>query len=196
MKKFAEIVANYVSLPIANIDTDQIIPARFLKNSGLNGFGQYLFYDWCYKTDGTEITNFPLNNKPNNCKILVVGPNFGSGSSREHAVWALLDAGFRVVISSNFADIFKQNAYNNGLLPAQVSPDVLQMLLKWKPQPHALSIDLKEQRIKITNTLIQVYFEVDPYKKACLLKGQNDFDYLLNMKVEIERFEYKHHQRK
>ena len=189
MEKLIKLSSTVVPLPIEDIDTDQIIPARFLKAVSKDGFGENLFRDWRYKKDGTEISDFVLNNPHYSGKILVAGRNFGCGSSREHAAWSLTDYGFKVVISSFFADIFRGNALNNGLLPLQVSEEVLQAIFK-KIETNSnseIEIDVKNQSLKMEE--IEVEFEIDAYKKECLLNGYDDIDYLLSIKSEIEKFE-------
>ena len=178
-------------LPIENIDTDQIIPARFLKVTDKIGFGNNLFRDWRYDKDDQPIPSFVLNASQFQGKILVAGDNFGCGSSREHAAWALADYGFKVIVSSYFADIFKGNALNNGLLPILVSPEYLNVLLQSiQVQPKSiLVIDLERQEISIKNTHRVEHFEIDSYKKICLINGFDDMDFLLSKKEEIEAFE-------
>ena len=190
-EKFKILNSSAIPLNIDNVDTDQIIPARFLKATERKGFGENLFKDWRYNSDGTTIDSFPLNNKIYNGKILVAGKNFGCGSSREHAVWAIYDYGFRAVISSFFADIFKGNALNNGLLPIQVSAEVLQQLfeaIKHNPVVE-FKIDLEAQTLSVLQTTIKTHFDIDPYKKTCLINGYDDIDYLLSKKNKIEAFE-------
>lgn len=191
IEKFHKLSDTVVPLPIENVDTDQIIPARFLKATERKGFGDNLFRDWRYKKDGTPNPDFVLNNPNYSGKILVTGKNFGSGSSREHAAWAIYDAGFRVVVSSFFADIFKGNALNSGLLPVQVTADFLNEIFKIvKEDPGTkFEIDLENQFIKNIKTASLVYFDINPYKKQCLLKGLDDIDFLLSLKEEIIAFE-------
>jgi len=191
VEKFSTIVSTCVPLPIENVDTDQIIPARFLKATSRQGFGENLFRDWRYDKNDQPKSDFVLNNKTWKGTILVAGKNFGSGSSREHAAWAIYDHGFRVVVSSFFADIFKNNALNNGLLPVQVSEGFLSVLLKeiqTKPSS-AVKVDLEKQTITILATGNTESFDINPYKKACLLNGYDDIDYLLSIKDKIEKFE-------
>lgn len=190
MEKFTKLNTNAVPLPMEDIDTDQIIPARFLKATTREGFGDNLFRDWRYEQDNTP-KDFILNNKTYEGKILVAGKNFGCGSSREHAAWALYDYGFRVVISSFFADIFKGNALNNGLLPITVSPDFLnELFLSIEQNPKTdVIVDLEAQRITILDSGKFVEFEIDPYKKMCLINGYDDIDYLISKKDKIEAFE-------
>ena len=176
-------------MPIEDVDTDQIIPARFLKAVSKEGFGENLFRDWRYTQDGTKVTDFVLNNDTYGGKILVAGRNFGCGSSREHAAWALADYGFRVVISSFFADIFRGNALNNGILPLQVSQQTLDEIFKSiETNPKVLlEIDVENQTLKWNDQ--SVTFDIDPYKKVCLINGYDDIDYLLSIKDDIENFE-------
>jgi 3-isopropylmalate/(R)-2-methylmalate dehydratase small subunit len=173
------------------VDTDQIIPARFLKAVERKGFGDNLFRDWRYKKDGAPNPDFVLNNPRYSGQILVAGKNFGSGSSREHAAWAVYDAGFRVVVSSFFADIFKSNVLNNGLLPVQVSDDFLaEIFATVEANPSAqFEVDLESQTITNIETGISVNFEINTYKKECLLNGYDDIDFLLSLKTEILAFE-------
>ena len=189
--KFHKIISSAVPLPIENVDTDQIIPARFLKAVERKGFGDNLFRDWRYRKDGTPNPEFVLNNPKYSGKILVAGKNFGSGSSREHAAWSVYDYGFRVVVSSFFADIFKGNVLNNGLLPVQVSEEFLTgMFESIEKNPTAsFVVDLENQTIRNVSLATEFKFDINPYKKECLLKGYDDIDYLLSMKTEIEAFE-------
>jgi 3-isopropylmalate/(R)-2-methylmalate dehydratase small subunit len=191
IEKFNKILSSAVPLPIENVDTDQIIPARFLKAVERKGFGDNLFRDWRYGKDGTPNPEFVLNNPKYSGKILVAGKNFGSGSSREHAAWSVYDYGFRVVVSSFFADIFKGNVLNNGLLPVQVSEDFLiGMFASIDKNPTAsFEVDLENQTIRNTSLSTEFTFDINPYKKECLLKGYDDIDYLLSLKAEIEAFE-------
>ncbi len=189
--KFTTIVSKAVPLPIENIDTDQIIPARFLKATTRDGFGENLFRDWRYDKAGQPKADFVLNNPKYSGSILVGGMNFGSGSSREHAAWAILDYGFKVVVSSFFADIFKANTLNNGLLPVQVSAAFLSKIFSAiENDPAAsLKVDLAEQLISIEATGESESFDINPYKKKCLLNGYDDIDYLLKIKDKIAEFE-------
>lgn len=189
--KFVAVTSTCVPLPYENVDTDQIIPARFLKATNREGFGENLFRDWRYDKNGKPIPEFELNDATYSGVILVAGKNFGSGSSREHAAWAIYDYGFRVVVSSFFADIFKNNALNNGLLPVQISEDFLAVLLSAiENDPGTkVEVNLEEQYIKNLSTGSRESFEINPYKKECLLKGLDDIDYLLNLKDEIKAFE-------
>ena len=191
MEKFTTLQSTAIPLAIENIDTDQIIPARFLKATDRNGFGENAFRDWRFNKDGSVNTDFALNQKEYSGSILVAGNNFGCGSSREHAAWALTDYGFKVVVSSFFADIFKGNALNNGLLPVQVSDDFLKVLLnEIKENPKTeLIINLENQLISVANTSFKEHFEIDPYKKTCLINGYDDIDYLLSKKELITQFE-------
>lgn len=189
--KFQTLISPAVPLPIENVDTDQIIPARFLKAIERKGFGDNLFRDWRYDNTDDPIQDFVLNNDTYRGKILVAGENFGSGSSREHAAWALYDYGFRVVVSSFFADIFKNNALNNGLLPVQVSADFLKQIFSTieNNTKAEFEVDLINQRFKILDSDSSVKFDINPYKKECLLKGYDDIDYLLSLKSKIQAFE-------
>lgn len=191
IEKFHTLVSTVVPLPIENVDTDQIIPARFLKAVERKGFGDNLFRDWRYKKDGTPNPDFVLNNPRYSGEILVAGKNFGSGSSREHAAWAVYDAGFRVVVSSFFADIFKSNVLNNGLLPVQVPDVFLQEIFGTvESDPTArFEVDLENQTIRNLKAGISVNFDINPYKKECLLNGYDDIDFLLSLKKEIAAFE-------
>lgn len=191
MEKFTTLISQAVPLDIENIDTDQIIPARFLKATDRKGFGDNVFRDWRYNKDGQANTEFVLNDPKYSGKILVAGDNFGCGSSREHAAWALVDYGFRVVISSFFADIFKGNALNNGILPIQVSKSFLKSLLDHihKHPNQELNIDLEAQKLTVLGTDLVTDFEIDPYKKTCLINGYDDIDYLISLKEDIKSFE-------
>ncbi|WP_423126490.1 3-isopropylmalate dehydratase small subunit [Gaoshiqia sp. Z1-71] len=189
--KFSNIVSPAVPLPIENVDTDQIIPARFLKAVERKGFGDNLFRDWRYDKNNQPIADFPLNDAKYRGKILVGGKNFGSGSSREHAAWAIYDYGFRVVVSSFFADIFKGNAINNGLLPVVVSPAFLEKIfatIEADPTTE-FEVDLPSQTFTIKASGESEQFEINPYKKHCLQNGLDDIDYLVSLKTEIEAFE-------
>jgi 3-isopropylmalate/(R)-2-methylmalate dehydratase small subunit len=191
MEKFTKLIATAIPLPIENIDTDQIIPARFLKATSKKGFGENLFRDWRFNQNNVPKENFILNNSNYSGKILIAGTNFGCGSSREHAAWAIADYGFKVVISSFFADIFKGNALNNGILPIQISENFLQILLKVTlSNPNSLIlINLKEQTVLLKETGQFENFEINSYKKHCLLNGFDDIDYLVSIKNKIEEFE-------
>lgn len=190
-KIFKHTLSRVVPISTENIDTDQIIPARFLKATTKEGFGQNLFRDWRYDSDNKPIAGFPLNNPKYEGKILVGGKNFGCGSSREHAAWAISDYGFDVVVSSFFADIFKGNALNNGLLPVQVSEEFLQQIFAEveKDPEIQLEVDLEKQTITLLSTNTTEEFEINPYKKACLINGYDDIDYILSKKEEIEHYE-------
>ncbi|MDT4847897.1 3-isopropylmalate dehydratase small subunit [compost metagenome] len=191
MKPFEKLTSSFVPLNIENIDTDQIIPARFLKATTREGFGEKLFCDWRYDENHQPKKDFVLNDATYSGKILVAGKNFGCGSSREHAAWAIQDAGFDVVVSSFFADIFKGNALNNGLLPVQVRDEFLQVLFTeiGKDPQTQLTVDLQEQTIKLNRTGREEPFDINPYKKSCLLNGYDDIDFILNQKPLIEAFE-------
>jgi 3-isopropylmalate/(R)-2-methylmalate dehydratase small subunit len=188
--KFTILKSSAVPMPIENVDTDQIIPARFLKATERKGFGDNLFRDWRYNADGTPKQDFVLNNPIYSGKILVAGRNFGSGSSREHAAWAIYDYGFRCVVSSFFADIFKNNSLNIGILPVQVSPEFLdKIFLAIEANPHTeLEVNLPEQTITILATGDKESFEINGYKKHNMTNGFDDIDYLQAMKDEIRTF--------
>lgn len=191
MRKFETLTSSVVPLHIENIDTDQIIPARFLKATTREGFGENLFRDWRYESDNQPKKDFVLNNPTYNGKILVAGKNFGCGSSREHAAWAIQDYGFDVVISSFFADIFKGNALNNGLLPIQVSDEFLTAIFTQveKDANSVLTVNLEEQTVTIDATGAKENFEINPYKKSCLINGYDDIDFILSHTAQIEEFE-------
>ena len=190
MKALKNIKSTFVPLPLENVDTDQIIPARFLKSTSREGFGKNLFRDWRYiNNDETNPKpDFILNDPKYSGSILVAGKNFGCGSSREHAAWSIIDYGFNVVVSSFFADIFKNNALNNGLLPVQVSDHFLQKIFQLE-NGSTLSIDVEQQTVTIDATGDKEIFDINNYKKTCLLNGFDDIDYLLNIKDEIINFE-------
>ena len=190
-KIFKNLVSAAVPVAIENIDTDQIIPARFLKATTRDGFGQNLFRDWRFDEQNHPIDNFPLNNPRYQGKILVAGKNFGCGSSREHAAWAISDHGFEVVVSSFFADIFKGNALNNGLLPVQISEELLESVFTEieKDPTTQIEVDLQHQTIVLLATGQSETFEINAYKKACLLNGYDDIDYILSKKDEIIHYE-------
>ena len=192
-EKFTALKSKAVPIPNDNIDTDQIIPARFLKATTREGFGENLFRDWRFNSDNTPETDFPLNNATYGGQILVAGKNFGCGSSREHAAWAIYDYGFRVVISSFFADIFKNNALNNALLPVQVSDTFLKKIFAAiEKNPDALiTVDLPQQEIILEDGASES-FDINPYKKTCLMNGYDDIDYLLSLRDEIKHFELTH----
>ncbi len=194
MEKFQTLTSTCVPLPIENVDTDQIIPARFLKATTREGFGNNLFADWRYDKSGQPINNFVLNNPTYSGQVLVAGKNFGSGSSREHAAWALAGYGFKVVVSSFFADIFKGNALNNGVLPVVVS-DVflLELFAAIQVDPTTtITVNLEQQKICNNASGVVETFEINPYKKECLLHGLDDIDYLLSKKEAIEAWEKVH----
>ncbi len=182
-----------VPLPIENIDTDQIIPARFLKATTREGFGENLFRDWRYSSDETPKADFILNDNTYSGEILVAGKNFGCGSSREHAAWAIHDYGFQVVISSFFADIFKNNALNNALLPVQVSDEFLKKIFSAVEKKHdtKITVDLPAQRVTLEDGSSES-FDINAYKKTCLMNGYDDIDYLLSLRDEIRHFELVH----
>lgn len=190
MKALTTITSRFVPINIENIDTDQIIPARFLKATTKDGFGKNLFRDWRYYNDDESKTraDFPLNMSQFDGEILVAGKNFGCGSSREHAAWSILDYGFRVVVSSFFADIFKNNALNNGVLPVQVTDAFLQRIFL-QDNNTELTVDLENQIITINSTQEQEPFDISNYKKTCLLNGYDDIDFLLSLKEDIQQFE-------
>ena len=191
MEKFITLKSRAIPLNIENVDTDQIIPARFLKATDRKGFGDNVFRDWRYHKDGTINSEFVLNDSKYSGSILVAGDNFGCGSSREHAAWAITDYGFKVVVSSFFADIFKGNALNNGLLPVKVSKTFLSDLLQQiESNPETeIVVNLKEQTITVKDSDISENFEIDDYKKTCMINGYDDIDYLVNNKKLIEAFE-------
>ena len=195
MQSLQKITSRFIPLRIENVDTDQIIPARFLKSTTKEGFGKNLFRDWRYDNDDETKpkADFVLNQKQFTGEILVAAKNFGCGSSREHAAWSIQDYGFKVVVSSFFADIFKNNALNNGVLPVTVSDAFLQAIFA-QPAESTLSIDLEKQTITIDSTGASESFEINAYKKTCMLNGYDDIDYLLSMKEEIEQFELNHNK--
>ena len=188
-EKFSLLQTTAVPLPVENIDTDQIIPARFLKSTTREGFGDNLFREWRYDGEGKPVKDFVLNSPVFNGKILVAGKNFGCGSSREHAAWALYDYGFRVVISSFFADIFKNNALNNGLLPVVVSDSYLRTLVEAIKQNPAtlIKVNLEEQTVEVNG--LSEGFEINLYKKTCMINGYDDIDYLLSLNDAIREFD-------
>lgn len=193
MEKFIKLKDTAVPLDVENVDTDQIIPARFLKATDKAGFGDNLFRDWRFDSNGKENPDFTLNNSSYEGSILIAGDNFGCGSSREHAAWALKAYGFKVVVSSYFADIFKGNALNNGLLPVQVSSSFLSALLErvTRDPSEEIVVDLEQQQISLSSTGDSESFEIDPYKKTCMLNGYDDIDYLLSKLDSITKFENK-----
>lgn len=188
--KFNILTSTAVPLPLENVDTDQIIPARFLKATKREGFGDNLFRDWRYNNDNTPKESFVLNNPVYSGKILVGGKNFGSGSSREHAAWAIYDYGFRCVVSSFFADIFRNNCLNIGVLPVQISPEFSEQIFNaiYDDPNTEIEVNLSEQAITILSTGAQESFEINSYKKDNMLNGFDDIDYLQNIKGEIESF--------
>lgn len=191
-EKFTTLKSTAVPINTENIDTDQIIPARFLKATTREGFGDNLFRDWRYDANNQPVKDFALNNPIYSGKILVAGKNFGCGSSREHAAWALYDYGFRVVVSSFFADIFKNNALNNGLLPIVVSDNFLRQTLvaiEEKPSTEVV-VDLENQIIQVGS--VKEKFDINPYKKSCLINGYDDIDYLLSLSKEVREFDLAH----
>ena len=189
--KYITFTSPAVPLPIENVDTDQIIPARFLKAVERKGFGDNLFRDWRYTDGDTPNPDFVMNKSQYSGSILVGGKNFGSGSSREHAAWAIYDGGFKVVVSSFFADIYKGNALNNGLLPFQISPEFLEEIFATIEENNnaSFTVNLEEQTFTNNATGSIYEFEINPYKKTCLINGYDDIDYLVAMKDEIEAFE-------
>ncbi|MFC2112705.1 3-isopropylmalate dehydratase small subunit [Bacteroidota bacterium] len=191
MEKISTITSRAVPLHDENVDTDQIIPARFLKATDREGFGENLFRDWRYDNDNQPKPDFILNNSAYSGSILIAGKNFGSGSSREHAAWALFDYGFRVVVSSFFADIFKNNALNNGLLPVMVSDGFLTSLLEkvQKDPSEEIEVDLENQTIQLLSSGESESFEINPYKKKCLQNGYDDIDYLVSILDKVEEYE-------
>lgn len=193
MEKFITLTDTAVPLEIENIDTDQIIPARFLKATDRAGFGENLFRDWRFDKAGNLNKDFSLNDPAYNGSILVAGDNFGCGSSREHAAWALKAYGFKVVVSSYFADIFKGNALNNGLLPVQVSPEFLSKLFSAviENPSEEIKVDLENQKIEIRSTQESEHFDIDPYKKTCLINGFDDIDFLVSKLDSIKKYEEK-----
>ncbi len=192
-EKFQKVHSSAVPVHIENVDTDQIIPARFLKATTRDGFGENLFRDWRYDGNNQPIADFALNNPIYSGDILVSGKNFGCGSSREHAAWAITDFGFKVVVSSFFADIFKNNALNNGLLPVQVSDAFLAQIFEAieADSKATFTVDLEAQTFTIDATGASASFEINTYKKECMLNGYDDIDYLLSLKDKIEEFEKK-----
>lgn len=189
--KFETFTSGAVPVEVENIDTDQIIPARFLKATERKGFGDNLFRDWRYDAANRPVRTFPLNDPRYGGQILVAGRNFGCGSSREHAAWAIADYGFRVVVSSFFADIFRNNALNNGLLPVRVSEEFLREIFEEiRRDPSAqFTVDLDRQLFTIVSSGASAVFEIDAYKKRCLQNGYDDVDYLRSISAEIESYE-------
>ncbi len=193
MEKLTVVESSCIPLPIENVDTDQIIPARFLKATSKDGFGDNLFCDWRYDKEGNPIKDFVLNDDTYSGDILVAGKNFGSGSSREHAAWAVAGYGFKVVVSSFFADIFRNNSLNNGVLPVTVSEGFLAELFAEikKDAKVTVRVDLPAQTITISSTASTESFEINGYKKECLINGFDDIDFLLDNKEAIEKWEEK-----
>ncbi|WP_160066701.1 3-isopropylmalate dehydratase small subunit [Sphingobacterium bovisgrunnientis] len=191
MKKFEKLTSTVVPLPIENIDTDQIIPARFLKATTREGFGENLFRDWRFDNNNQPKADFVLNNPQYSGQVLVAGKNFGCGSSREHAAWAIDDYGFKVVVSSFFADIFKGNALNNGVLPITVSEEFLEKIFAqvFIDANAQLVVDLEAETLTIAATGESFQFEINPYKKSCLINGYDDIDFILSHTDEIKSFE-------
>ncbi len=189
MEKFTTLTSRAIPLATENIDTDQIIPARFLKATDKLGFGDNVFRDWRFHQDGSTNGDFPLNNENYSGTILVAGDNFGCGSSREHAAWALVGYGFKVIVSSFFADIFKGNALNNGLLPVQVSEEYLKKLLAHIQENPGSKIVVNLEQQFIETSIGTASFDIDAYKKTCLLNGYDDIDYLISKRVQIRAFE-------
>ena len=190
MEKFTKLKSIPAHIPLMNIDTDMIIPKQFLKTIKRTGLGKSLFFEMRYDHDGKEISNFILNNEPfNKSKILIAGKNFGCGSSREHAPWALLDFGITCVISSSYADIFYNNCFKNGILPITISEDKIKELAEYSNRKEEISVDLIEQKITYGNSVIE--FEIDDFKKECLIEGYDDIALSLNHKSKIESFENK-----
>lgn len=196
MEKFTTLQDTAVPLEVENIDTDQIIPARFLKATDKAGFGENLFKDWRFDKDGKPVEDFSLNQDQYSGQILISGNNFGCGSSREHAAWALKAYGFKVVVSSYFADIFKGNALNNGLLPVQVSPEFLDELFLAikKDNKESFKVDLENQKIQIISSGKSENFAIDAYKKTCLINGFDDIEFLVSKLDAIKKFEEKQTQ--
>ena len=191
VQKFKTIRSSAVPVPNENVDTDQIIPARFLKSTTREGFGENLFRDWRFDSEGNEQSNFPLNQKKYSGRILVGGKNFGCGSSREHAAWAVHDYGFQVVVSSFFADIFKNNCLNNGVLPIQVSTEFAQKIFAAIEEDPKTSFEanLDQQTFTLLSTGDSTSFEISSYKKECLQNGYDDIDYLISLRDKVEEFE-------
>ena len=198
MEKFTSLIDTAVPLNAENVDTDQIIPARFLKATDKSGFGENLFRDWRFDKNGEPNEDFVLNDERYQGSILVAGNNFGCGSSREHAAWAIKAYGFKAVVSSYFADIFKGNALNNGVLPVQVTPEFLEKLFTAveNDPSQKIKIDLEKQKIEISGTNLNESFEIDPYKKTCLINGYDDIDFLVSKLDSIQRFEEKNASKK
>lgn len=194
MKALERLEAKVILLPFNDIDTDQVIPARYLKTTSKSGLGKYLFADWRYQADGSPEPEFPLNQPgAKEAKILLAGGNFGCGSSREHAPWALLDWGFRAVLATSFADIFRNNALKNGLLPVALGEGILEHLRRvvGRDPDVQVKIDLPTQRIRLPDGTEQA-FDIDPFAKSCLLKGVDQLGYLMNLEARIEAYEAEH----
>lgn len=194
MQQLKTIISTAVPLPIEDIDTDQIIPARYLKATDRLGFGDNLFRDWRYDNNNNPIESFVLNNTIYKGEILVAGKNFGCGSSREHAAWALYDYGFKAVLSSFYADIFKGNALNNGLLPVQLKDEEINIIfsaIENNPDVE-IEINIENQTVKVSGVEEYFSFEIDPYKKHCLINGFSDLDFLLSIRDKVEKFEQQH----
>ena len=196
MEKFKKLDSSIMPINIENVDTDQIIPARFLKAVSREGFGDNLFRDWRYDSDNNLIKDFSFNTINNNSKILLAGRNFGCGSSREHAAWAVYDYGFRVVISSFFADIFKNNSLNNGLLVFELNQSKIDKIFEMvSKKPNLIfSVDLENQRFYSQDFLIDEFFSINEYNKTCLINGYDNIDYILSQKNKIIDFEKKHYE--
>ena len=189
MQKFTKLTSTGIPLSTENVDTDQIIPARFLKATDKLGFGDNVFRDWRFNKDGSINKNFALNNTEYSGSILVAGDNFGCGSSREHAAWALVGYGFKVIISSFFADIFKGNSLNNGLLPVQISKDFLKKLLNYIQENPTSEITVNLEKQTLETLIGNTTFEIDTYKKTCMINGYDDIDFLISKKEKINAFE-------
>ncbi len=189
MQKFTKLTSTGIPLSTENVDTDQIIPARFLKATDKLGFGDNVFRDWRFNKDGSINKNFALNNTEYSGSILVAGDNFGCGSSREHAAWALVGYGFKVIISSFFADIFKGNSLNNGLLPVQISKDFLKKLLNYIQENPTSEITVNLEKQTLETSIGNTTFEIDTYKKTCMINGYDDIDFLISKKEKINAFE-------
>lgn len=191
--KLKKIVSTGIPLNIENVDTDQIIPARFLKATTREGFGLNVFRDWRFDPEGNPKPHFILNHPQYKGEILIAGHNFGCGSSREHAAWALSDYGFKAVVSSFFADIFKNNALNNSLLPVQVTPGFLRLLFDAVSADHqtVINIDLEKQIISVPTKKIYEHFDINPYKKICIMNGYDDVEYIVSLKDKVEKYENK-----
>ncbi len=196
MEKLNQIKSRIVPLFVDNVDTDQIIPARFLKSTNKDGFGKNLFYDWRFDENGQTKESFPLNSNEYAGSILIAGQNFGCGSSREHAAWALKDYGFNVIISTEFADIFKGNALNNGILPIEVSEEFYEDLKEEIELDNEtkLDVDLEQQEVRLVVSGQKEKFKINSHKKNCLIKGEDDIDYLIGLRNRIEKFEKENYE--